>query len=56
MNSMLEYATLAIFHPGWPAVLMITSAPGTSARVRLAPAGLLSSQIWTSTFGRGVGS
>jgi len=54
--SMLEYATLAIFILAGFAVLMITSAPGHE---RLAfvlfvlQLGLLSSQIWTSTFGEG---
>jgi hypothetical protein len=54
--AMLEYATLAIFILAGFAVLMITSAPGHE---RLAfvffvlQLGLLSSQIWTSTFGEG---
>jgi len=53
---MLEYATLAIFILAGFAVLWITSAPGHE---RLAfvffvlQLGLLSSQIWTSTFGEG---
>ena len=52
----LEYATLVIFILAGFAVLMITSAPGHE---RLAfvffvlQLGLLSSQIWTSTFGEG---
>ena len=54
--AMLEYATLAIFILAGFAVLMITSAPGHE---RLAfvffvlQLGLLSSEIWTSTFGEG---
>jgi hypothetical protein len=54
--AMLEYATLAIFILAGFAVLWITSAPGHE---RLAfvffvlQLGLLSSQIWTSTFGEG---
>jgi hypothetical protein len=54
--AMLEYATLAIFILAGFAVLMITPAPGHE---RLAfvlfvlQLGLLSSQIWTSTFGEG---
>ena len=54
--SLLEYATLAIFILAGFAVLMITSAPGHE---RLAfvffvlQLGLLSSEIWTSTFGEG---
>ena len=54
--AMLEYATLAIFILAGFAVLMLTSAPGHE---RLAfvffvlQLGLLSSQIWTSTFGEG---
>ena len=54
--AMLEYATLAIFILAGFAVLMITTAP---AHERLAfvffvlQLGLLSSQIWTSTFGEG---
>jgi hypothetical protein len=54
--AMLEYATLAIFILAGFAVLWITSAPGHE---RLAfvffvlQLGLLSSQIWTSTFGDG---
>ncbi|HTQ93525.1 MAG TPA: hypothetical protein VMK84_28925 [Streptosporangiaceae bacterium] len=54
--AMLEYATLAIFILAGFAVLMITRAPGHE---RLAfvffvlQLGLLSSQIWTSTFGEG---
>jgi len=54
--AMLGYATLAIFILAGFAVLWITSAPGHE---RLAfvffvlQLGLLSSQIWTSTFGEG---
>jgi hypothetical protein len=54
--AMLEYATLAIFILAGFAMLWITSAPGHE---RLAfvffvlQLGLLSSQIWTSTFGDG---
>ncbi len=54
--SMLEYATLAIFILAGLAVLAVTTAP---AHERLAfvffvlQLGLLSSQIWTSTFGEG---
>jgi hypothetical protein len=54
--SLLEYATLAIFILAGLAVLFITTAP---AHERLAfvffvlQLGLLSSQIWTSTFGDG---
>jgi hypothetical protein len=54
--AMLEYATLAIFILAGLAVLAITTAP---AHERLAfvffvlQLGLLSSQIWTSTFGEG---
>jgi len=54
--ALLEYATLAIFIAAGLAVLMITTAPGHE---RLAfvffvlQLGLLSSQIWTSTFGEG---
>ena len=54
--SLLEYATLAIFILAGLAVLLITTAP---AHERLAfvffvlQLGLLSSQIWTSTFGEG---
>jgi hypothetical protein len=54
--AMLEYATLAIFILAGFAVLMITSAPGHE---RLAfvffvlQLGLLSGQIWNSTFGEG---
>ena len=54
--SMLEYATLAIFILAGLAVLTVTTAP---AHERLAfvffvlQLGLLSSQIWTSTFGEG---
>ena len=54
--AMLEYATLAIVILAGFAVLMLTSAPGHE---RLAfvffvlQLGLLSSQIWTSTFGEG---
>jgi hypothetical protein len=53
---LLEYATLAIFILAGLAVLAITTAP---AHERLAfvffvlQLGLLSSQIWTSTFGEG---
>jgi len=54
--AMLEYATLAIFILAGFAVLMITTAPGHE---RLAfvlfvlQLGLLSGQIWNSTFGEG---
>jgi hypothetical protein len=54
--SLLEYATLAIFILAGAAVLFVTTAP---AHERLAfvffvlQLGLLSSQIWTSTFGEG---
>ena len=54
--SLLEYATLAIFILAGLAVLFLTTAP---AHERLAfvffvlQLGLLSSQIWTSTFGDG---
>jgi hypothetical protein len=54
--AMLEYATLAIFILAGLAVLTVTTAP---AHERLAfvffvlQLGLLSSQIWTSTFGEG---
>ena len=54
--SLLEYATLAIFILAGMAVLFVTTAP---AHERLAfvlfvlQLGLLSSQIWTSTFGDG---
>ena len=54
--SLLEYATLAIFILAGLAVLFVTTAP---AHERLAfvffvlQFGLLSSQIWTSTFGEG---
>jgi hypothetical protein len=54
--AMLEYATLAIFILAGFAVLLITSAPGHE---RLAfvffvlQLGLLSGQIWNSTFGEG---
>lgn len=54
--ALLEYATLAIFIAAGLAVLRITTAPGHE---RLAfvffvvQLGLLSSQIWTSTFGDG---
>jgi hypothetical protein len=54
--SLLEYATLAIFILAGLAVLFVTTAP---AHERLAfvffvlQLGLLSSQIWTSTFGDG---
>jgi hypothetical protein len=54
--SLLEYATLAIFIFAGLAVLFITTAP---AHERIAfvffvlQLGLLSSQIWTSTFGEG---
>jgi len=54
--AMLEYATLAIFILAGLAVLTVTGAP---AHERLAfvffvlQLGLLSSQIWTSTFGEG---
>ncbi len=54
--SLLEYATLAIFILAGLAVLFVTPAP---AHERLAfvffvlQLGLLSSQIWTSTFGEG---
>ena len=54
--SLLEYATLAIFILAGLAVLFVTTAP---AHERLAfvffvlQLGLLSSQIWTSTFGEG---
>jgi hypothetical protein len=54
--SLLEYATLGIFIAAGLAVLLVTTAP---AHERLAfvffvlQLGLLSSQIWTSTFGDG---
>jgi hypothetical protein len=54
--SMLEYATLAVFIVAGLVVLAVTTAPGHE---RLAfvffvlQLGLLSSQIWTSTFGEG---
>ncbi len=54
--SLLEYATLAIFILAGLAVLFVTTAP---VHERLAfvffvlQLGLLSSQIWTSTFGEG---
>ena len=54
--AMLEYATLAVFIVAGLAVLAVTTAPGHE---RLAfvffvlQLGLLSSQIWTSTFGEG---
>jgi hypothetical protein len=54
--AMLEYATLAVFVLAGLAVLAVTTAPGHE---RLAfvffvlQLGLLSSQIWTSTFGDG---
>ena len=54
--ALLEYATLAIFVLAGLAVLAVTTAP---AHERLAfvffvlQLGLLSSQIWTSTFGEG---
>jgi hypothetical protein len=54
--ALLEYATLAIFIMAGLAVLTLTTAP---AHERLAfvffvlQLGLLSSQIWTSTFGEG---
>ena len=54
--SLFEYATLAIFILAGLAVLFVTTAP---AHERLAfvffvlQLGLLSSQIWTSTFGEG---
>jgi len=54
--ALLEYATLAIFIVAGLAVLLVTTAPGHE---RLAfvffvlELGLLSSQIWTSTFGDG---
>ena len=54
--SLLEYATLGIFVLAGLAVLLVTTAP---AHERLAfvffvlQLGLLSSQIWTSTFGEG---
>jgi hypothetical protein len=54
--AMLEYATLAVFVVAGLAVLAVTTAPGHE---RLAfvffvvQLGLLSSQIWTSTFGEG---
>jgi hypothetical protein len=53
---MLEYATLAVFIVAGLVVLAVTTAPGHE---RLAfvlfvlQLGLLSSQIWTSTFGEG---
>jgi hypothetical protein len=53
---LLEYATLAVFILAGLAVLFLTTAPGHE---RLAfvlfvlQLGLLSSQIWTSTFGEG---
>jgi hypothetical protein len=54
--AMLEYATLAVFVVAGLVVLAVTTAPGHE---RLAfvffvlQLGLLSSQIWTSTFGEG---
>jgi hypothetical protein len=54
--ALLEYATLGIFVAAGLAVLLVTTAP---AHERLAfvffvlQLGLLSSQIWTSTFGEG---
>jgi len=54
--AMLEYATVAVFILAGLAVLFVTTAPGHE---RLAfvffvlQLGLLSSQIWTSTFGDG---
>jgi hypothetical protein len=54
--ALLEYATLAVFVIAGLAVLLVTTAP---AHERLAfvffvlQLGLLSSQIWTSTFGDG---
>ena len=54
--AMLEYATLAVFIVSGLVVLAVTTAPGHE---RLAfvlfvlQLGLLSSQIWTSTFGEG---
>ena len=54
--SLLEYATLGIFVLAGLAVILVTTAP---AHERLAfvffvlQLGLLSSQIWTSTFGEG---
>jgi len=54
--SLLEYATLGVFIVAGLAVLLVTTAP---AHERLAfvffvlQLGLLSSQIWTSTFGEG---
>ncbi len=54
--AMLEYATLAVFIVAGLVVLAVTTAPGHE---RLAfvffvlQLGLLSSQIWTSTFGEG---
>jgi len=54
--ALLEYATLGIFVVAGLAVLLVTTAP---AHERLAfvffvlQLGLLSSQIWTSTFGEG---
>ena len=54
--AMLEYATLAIFILAGFAVLMTTSAPGHERLafvIFVLQLGLLSSQIWTSTFGDG---
>jgi hypothetical protein len=54
--ALLEYATLGVFVAAGLAVLLVTTAP---AHERLAfvffvlQLGLLSSQIWTSTFGEG---
>jgi hypothetical protein len=54
--ALLEYATLAIFILAGFAVLLITTAP-THERLAFVffvlQLGLLSSQIWTSTFGEG---
>jgi hypothetical protein len=54
--SLLEYATLAIFMLAGLAVLFVTTAPAHE-RIALVlfvlQLGLLSSQIWTSTFGDG---
>ncbi len=54
--SLLEYATLGIFILAGLAVLFITTAPGHERMAFVffvLELGLLSSQIWTSTFGDG---
>ena len=54
--SLLEYATLGIFIFAGLAVLFLTTAPGHERLAFvffLLQLGLLSSQIWTSTFGEG---